>query len=217
MLFTAFGGGFGSGVSSNYSYYDEIYKDALVYVCDDDVETLEVYDLDAYKYIARYVDGFTWDANKGAYVRTDTAGGIGLTTKLSVTADSANNKLFTVNTSETGTSQITVTLSGFAAGSIDKVTFTLEGGKEVEYDLTSHSSEVLTFMLPYAESSGFTFEIEGDTDSVDVSVEQRGSNIQLSNNYSVFSILSEAYSLDETIKDNLTMNIIMKTSSTFSF
>ena len=56
-----------------------------------------------------------------------------------------------------------------------------------------------------------------DTDSVDVSVEQRGSNIQLSNNYSVFSILSEAYSLDETIKDNLTMNIIMKTSSTFSF
>lgn len=217
VLFTAFGGGFGSGVSSNYSYYDEIYKDALVYVCDDDVETLEVYDLDAYKYIARYVDGFTWDADKGAYVRTDTAGGIGLTTKLSVTADSANNKLFTVNTSETGTSQITVTLSGFAAGSIDKVTFTLEGGKEVEYDLTSHSSEVLTFILPYAESSGFTFEIEGDTDSVDVSVEQRGSNIQLSNNYSVFSILSEAYSLDETIKDNLTMNIIMKTSSTFSF
>lgn len=29
VLFTAFGGGFGSGVSSNYSYYDEIYKDAL--------------------------------------------------------------------------------------------------------------------------------------------------------------------------------------------
>ena len=117
----------------------------------------------------------------------------------------------------TGTEGFAARLSGFAAGSIDKVTFTLEGGKEVEYDLTSHSSEVLTFILPYAESSGFTFEIEGDTDSVDVSVEQRGSNIQLSNNYSVFSILSEAYSLDETIKDNLTMNIIMKTSSTFSF
>lgn len=217
VLFTAFGGGFGSGVSSNYSYYDEIYKDALVYVCDDDVETLEVYDLDAYKYIARYVDGFSWDAGKGAYVRTDTAGGIGLTTKLSVTADSANSRLLTVNTSETGTSQITVTLSGFTAGSIDKVTFTLEGGKEVEYDLTSQSSEVLTFILPYAESSGFTFEIEGEAESVDVSVEQRGSNIQLANNYSVFSVLREAYSLDESINDNLSMNIIMKTSSTFSF
>lgn len=52
---------------------------------------------------------------------------------------------------------------------------------------------------------------------MDVSVEQRGSNIQLANNYSVFSVLREAYSLDESINDNLSMNIIMKTSSTFSF
>lgn len=217
ILFSAFGGGFGSGISTAYGYYDEIYKDALVYVWDNGTETLEVRDLDAYKYIARYVDGFEWNAEKNAYVKADSSGSMAIPTKLSVAADSANSKLFTVTTSETGTSRISVTLSDFGAGSLDKITFTAVGGKESSFDLSLSEEETLTFELPFGFESGFTFEIEGDAEGMTVSVEQRGSNTQLANNHSDFSVLKEAYSLDENIKNNLKMSIVMKTTASFTF
>lgn len=219
-LFSAFGGGFGSGISSDFDYYDELYKDSVVYVSDGGNNTIEVRDLDAYKYVARHLDGFKWDAEKNAYVKSENVGSLDFDTKLAVTADSNNKKLFTVNSSATNTAHIVVTLSDYGAGNITKVTFTAIGGKETEIDLGENTRETLTFRLPYGYEGGFTFEIEGGAETVKVAVEQRnvfGATTSVAQNNTAFASLAEIYSAgNDEIKNNLKFSVIMRTTETFS-
>lgn len=219
-LFSAFGGGFGSGISSDFGYYDEIYKDAIVYVSDGSTASIEVRDLDAYKYVARHLDGFKWNAEKNAYVKTENVGTLDFDEKLTVTADSGNKKLFTVNSSATNTAHIVVTLSDYGAGNITKVTFTADGGKETVIDLGENTRETLTFRLPYGFNGGFTFEIEGGAETVKVTAEQSnvfGPSTSVAQNNSAFATLSEAYSAgNDDVKNNLKFAVVMRTSDTFS-
>lgn len=210
IIISAFGGGFGSGISSNYTFSDELYKDALVYVNDNGATRLEVRDLDAFKYINRCIEGFSWDAQKGAYVKSDSNS---LDMNLVVSADSDNSKLFTVTADETANSRITVYLDGFSAGSVDTVTFKL-GDQELEYSLADDATEA-KFVLPYGEDSGFTFEIEGSASYVNVSLEQRYfGNANIAQNHTLWKALQTEYSNDKSV--NLRFSIILKTDRTFS-
>lgn len=219
-LFSAFGGGFGSGISSDFGYYDELYKDSVVYVTEGGTSTIEVRDLDAYKYVARKLDGFKWYGEKNAYVKTENVGSLDLDDKLTVTADSANKKLFTVKTDADNTAHVVVTLSDYGAGNITKVTFTEPGGKQTEIDLGENTKKTLTFRLPYGYESGFTFEITGAAESVKVTAEQRnvfGSSSSVAQNNSAFAALAEYYSAgSEDVKNNLRFAVIMRSSETFS-
>ena len=219
-LFSAFGGGFGSGISSDFTYSDELYKDAVVYVSDGGNDTIEIRDLDAYKYVARHLDGFKWNAEKNAYVKSENVGSLDLDTKLTVTADGTNKKLFTVKSSATNTAHIVVTLSDYGAGNITKVTFTAIGGNETEIDLGENTREKLTFRLPYGYESGFTFEIEGGAETVKVAVEQRnvfGATTSVAQNNIAFASLAEIYSAgNDEVKNNLKFSVIMRTTETFS-
>ena len=219
-LFSAFGGGFGSGISSDFNYYDELYKDAIVYVADGTNNSIEVRDLDAYKYVARHLDGFKWDGERNAYVKTENVGTLDFDEKLTITADSLNKKLFTVNSSATNTAHIVVTLSDYGAGNITKVTFTAVGGKETVIDLGENTRETLTFRLPYGYSDGFTFEIDGGAETVKVTAEQRnvfGSSTSVAQNNTAFAALSEVYSAgNDNVKNNLKFSVIMRTSDVFS-
>ncbi len=222
-LFTAFGAGFGKGRTTEFSYADEIYKDALVYVWDDGVETLEVHDLDAYKYVARHVDGFKWNNEKNAYVMVDTTASMKLDVKPTISQDATNRKLFTVTTSEAGRSYMKLTISGFNAGSVDKVKFTFVGGREYELDLTKDVRDSYTFDLPYATESGFTFELEGDASNVKVALDQRAAGLenQMAQNHTVYKVLTSAYSAGDGNEYELTenrpsMSIVLKTTKNFS-
>lgn len=215
ILFSAFGAKFGVGVSSNFSHADEIYKDALVYVSDNGTSTLEIHDLDAYKYVARYFNDFTWDSEKNAYVRFDSNDALG-SDKPTVTADETNKKLFTVKPSTVGKGTVAVKLSGFAAGSVDKVTFRQVGTRELEYDLAASDEESFTFILPFGTDSEFTLEVDCDATSLEIEVEQRGYSLPQANNHSVFSVLQEVYSDNDEVNGKLTMRCILKTKSTFT-
>lgn len=210
VIISAFGGGFGSGISSNYTFSDELYKDAIVYVNDNGATRLEVRDLDAFKYVNRCIEGFSWDAQKGAYVKSD-ENSLGM--NLAISADSDNSKLFTVTANETAHSSITVFLDGFSAGSIDKVTFRL-GEQEIVYSLSDDATEA-KFVLPHGEDSGFTFEIEGSASYVNVSLEQRYfGNANIAQEHTVWKALQTEYSNDKSV--NLRFSIIVKTDRTFS-
>lgn len=216
VLFSAFGAKFGKGFSSSYNHVEEIYKDALVYVDDGTAATLEVRDLDAYKYIAAQIDGFKWDSTKNAYTMTDASNSLNITTKPSVTQDTANKNKFTVTLSDSAVDRVTVKLSGYEVGTIDKVKFTSASGTVSEHDVSADSAETFTFVLPYNYESGFTMEIEGDAATVNIDVEQEGRNTPLANNHSIFSILTEEYSLDNDVKDKLTMNVILKVAGAYT-
>lgn len=219
ILFSAFGGGFGRNITMYPSHYDEVYKDALVYVWDDGNESMQVSDLDAYKYIARYVDGFDWNSDLGAYVKTAGLGLVNIPVHPAVSADSENSRKFTVSMldgSDINNSTFTVRLSGFGAGNIDLVRFTSVTGAETEFDLSADESESFTFVLPYGYDSGFSFEIEGDAAAVTVDLEQRGTDPQFANENSVFSLLQEMYSLDTEISSRLRMSIVIHTSASFN-
>lgn len=225
MLFSGFGGQFGKGYASSYSHYDEVYKDALVYVDDGGTHYFEVRDLDAYKYIARYVDGLDWNAEKGAYVREGSVGNMTDLARPTIEQDSENVHKFTVQIktgAEMANQTIRVRLSEFGAGNITKVTFTQgtgdeSAGEENVIDIAGALAEreTLEFVMPDDYDDAFTIEVEGDAaENIIIEVEQRGYEVNKRNN-NVFAPLAENYSADPAIYDNLRLNAVLRYSSSF--
>ncbi len=213
--------GFGTGSVTAYSYRDGIYKDAMVYVVDGESSSVEITDTAVYKYVAPYVDGFKWNADKNAYVLENAPTLIA--GELSVNYDTNNPKKIIVTSKEAASYDYKVVLSGFGVGNITKVTFTTASNNETYkkiYDVSASTDDELVFIVPMdygsdENGSVFNFEIEGAATSVDVTVERRSNDIQNKQNNALWQNVSYAYSNDAVIYENLKLNLITLTRATF--
>ncbi len=158
ILFSSFNAGFSSAVAGGYGYRNAIYNDSVVYVwtkTNSTVKrTIEVHDQLAYKYMRASLDGFDWDSDKSAYVKTDTANNVVLSGQEPTVTKSGEE--YTFNTYGGARSEITITLGG--AASVSELTF--KSGDN-EYTVENDGNETLTVHLPYGYGNTFTMKAVG--------------------------------------------------------
>lgn len=160
ILFSSFGVGFSSAVGGGVSYRNAIYNDSMVYVWERNgtgaaVRTVEVHDTIAYKYMYRAMDGFKWDSDKQAYVKTDdalkvVAGGMEPTITKSDDGLSYKFKPY-----DSANSEITVKLTG--ASSVTK--FTFDNGVGDPYEVENDGNSTVNIQLPYGYGA-FTMTVD---------------------------------------------------------
>ncbi|MDR0426504.1 MAG: Zn-dependent exopeptidase M28 [Clostridiales bacterium] len=222
VLCSAFGHPAGEARSSDFAYADGIYKDSMVYVWDNGAASLEIRDLDSYKYYRQYIDGFSWDGGRGAYVKTaPSMGGYPATQPTVNKLDETGVKGFSVTAPDLGSSLFTLTLSGFSAGDLDKVIVKNGDREAYEFEVENSELDSVVIRLPYGidDTNGFTVKLEGAAiTSVTVDVDQRRFNLGETNTQSSdWEKIRSEYSNDPAILSLLNFSMRFYYNSTITF
>lgn len=216
ILFSAFGHSAGAAMSSSYSMYDDFYKNSLVYVWESSSATLEIHDLDMYKYYSAELSDYSWDATKRAYVKSTSTSAISSSPSIS-----QSEKTFTFNTRTDSKSRSYVKLSNFGDGGINTVTFRKANEDSsddgIEFDYVNNDDETMLIYIPYDTESGFTLEIEGILSTVDIELVQIYTGVE-STDISDWTLIKEAYSgADERgVSDILSLSMLIKLNGTYT-
>lgn len=168
---TVFTGSFTATAASRLGGDRDIYDDAVVYVWDKSTtgvtaKTLEVHDLDAYAYIARYIDGFRWDSEKKAYVKDDYADTLIASGEEPRIERRDSDNTYTVTPYSGGDrSRIVLRLTG--TESVTKLKFGVTADAEDQYEVELNGEDAFEIRLPYGYGA-FVMTVEGTTNKLGI-------------------------------------------------
>lgn len=210
LLFSSFGAGYSSAVAGGVSFRNAVYNDSMVYVWTKNssvvTRTIEVHDLLAYKYMSGGLDGFSWNSEKKAYVKADTANTIITGSQEPTITKSTDGRVFSFTLYDQARSEVSLKIND--AASITKLTF--RNGSGDEYSVDNDANATLYIDLPYGYGN-FTLTVEGATSlNLEYTENRMGKDSNIKNLREWVEVSTYFADKHPELLDNLTAGIVLK-------
>ncbi len=209
VLSCVFGRSVNAAAGSRFAGDEAIYDNAVVYLwskTDSGVSTqVVIKDTDAYRYMSDALTDFSWDADRGAYVKTVYNSDI-VTAEPTIAFDSGT---YTVTPFDGERSSVVLTVRG--ASAVTKLTIAPTSGTEREpFDVTNDGEDTIVVRLPYGYGA-FTMTTEGTTDQLEIGyVEYRPGEDSNIRNLSEWQDVTMHFADDDEVLPYLNAAIVLE-------